>query len=90
MTSAVRKLRSAKPAAAAPSDLSRPLPTAKEKLRVAYHNGPPAIRFLGIDWSRAVPQTVTDVVWWAMQARGDFPEFDFRIEPAEPPASEKE
>lgn len=77
-----------KPRPLAPVD--RPLPTAQATLRVAYHDGPPAIRFLGIDWQRGVPQSVTDVVWWAMQARGDFPEFAFRIEPAEPPATEKE
>ena len=67
-----------------------PVPKGIDILRVAYHDGPPAVRFFGIDWQRGVPQTITGTVWAEMQARADFREFDFRSEPAASPASTEE
>lgn len=47
---------------------------------VAYHDGPIAIGFCGRRWQRDVAQPVTVGEWAAMQARGDFNEFDFKQE----------
>ncbi len=52
-----------------------------ETVRVAYHDGPPAIHFAGLPWRRGVPLDVSAEKWAQMQARGDFREFDFREEP---------
>jgi hypothetical protein len=59
-----------------------------ETLRVAYHQGPPEIGYFGATWRRGVSQPVTRDAWAAMQARGDFSSFDFRIEPATPAEQE--
>lgn len=48
-------------------------------LMVAYHAGPPAITFFGMDWTREWAQEVTPMQWQGMQLRGDFKEFDFRV-----------
>lgn len=47
---------------------------------VAYHDGPPTIGFCGRAWQRDVVQSVTADEWHAMQARGDFNEFNFTEE----------
>jgi hypothetical protein len=49
-------------------------------LRVAYHEGPADIGFCGRQWQRDVAQRVTAEEWAAMQARGDFGEFNFEEE----------
>lgn len=49
-------------------------------LSVAYHAGPPSIGFCGRQWQRDVAQPVTPEEWKAMQARGDFDEFNFTKE----------
>lgn len=54
---------------------------AARSVRVAYHDGPPAIHFAGLPWRRGVADTITAAKWAEMRARGDFPEFDFRVEP---------
>ncbi len=51
-------------------------------VRLAYHDGPPAIHFAGLPWQRGVAQTVTDEKYAEVMARGDVGEFDFREEPA--------
>lgn len=51
-----------------------------QSVRVAYHDGPPEIRFAGLPWRRGVADTITAEKWAEMNARGDFHEFDFRIE----------
>lgn len=50
-------------------------------VRVAYHDGPPAIHFAGLPWTRGVAQEVTAGKWSEMRARGDCRDFDFRPEP---------
>lgn len=52
----------------------------QSSLLVAYHDGPNAIGFCGRRWQRDVAQSVTADEWGAMQARGDFNEFDFKQE----------
>ena len=47
---------------------------------VAYHAGPPEINFFGRAWQRDIAQSVTQDEWAAMQARGDFNEFNFSEE----------
>jgi hypothetical protein len=54
--------------------------------QVAYHDGPPAISFFGMDWTRGVAREVTPMQWDGMQLRGDFKEFDFRVEASLPPS----
>jgi hypothetical protein len=56
-------------------------------LRVAYHDGPPAIHFAGRPWRRGAADDVTPEQWSAMRARADFNEFDFKPEPAATPAT---
>lgn len=51
-------------------------------LLAAYHAGPPAIAFFGMDWTRGRAQEITPMQWQGMQLRGDFKEFDFRVEGA--------
>jgi hypothetical protein len=57
-------------------------PDVTPTLSVAYHDGPPAISFFGMDWTRGAPREVTPMQWERMQLRGDFKEFDFRITPS--------
>lgn len=56
------------------------MPEEPQGVRVAYHDGPPEIRFAGLPWRRGVADTISAEKWAEMQARGDFREFDFRIE----------
>lgn len=53
-------------------------------MNVAYHDGPPEISFYGRAWRKGVPQPVSEQDWEAMRARGDFAEFDFRVETHHP------
>lgn len=67
---------------------ARTTPDAPLAFRVAYHDGPPEITFLGIVFRRGEARAVSDQEWTAMRARGDFAEFDFRVvgEPAHHPS----
>lgn len=47
-------------------------------LKVAYHDGPPAIQYFGRRWERGAPQEVSPDDWAAMQERADFPPFQFK------------
>ncbi len=53
-------------------------PSAPAQLEVAYHAGPSTITFAGRMWYLGQRQAVTPELWSAMQARSDFPHFDFR------------
>lgn len=44
---------------------------------VAYHAGPEEIGYYNKQWQRDVAQPLTREDWAAMQARGDFDEFNF-------------
>lgn len=56
-----------------PTPSSAPAP-----LEVAYHAGPEHVHFNGRLWYREQLQPVTAEEWAAMQARGDFTNFDFK------------
>jgi hypothetical protein len=56
-----------------------PAPAAVPRLvSVAFHAGPPEIVFYKRAWRRGVPQPIPAEDWTAMQARGDFNEFNFK------------
>lgn len=57
-----------------------PAPAAPQTVRVAYHDGPPELTFYNHAWIRGMPQALTREDWEAMQKRGDFGEFDFKLE----------
>lgn len=69
---------------------SAPAADTPAAFRVAYHDGPPSITFMGITWQRGVPQAVAAEEWAGILAREDAPGFDFRIEPAASSAPNKE
>lgn len=48
-------------------------------VKVAHHDGPAEISFLGRSWQIGVAQEVSFEEWQRMQARADFAEFDFRL-----------
>lgn len=52
----------------------------RTEICVAYHAGPGEIGFCGNHWKRGEAQTITLAEWHAMQARGDFNEFNFEEE----------
>lgn len=48
-------------------------------VKVAYHDGPPALGYFGRRWQRGEAQTIPAADWQSMQARSDFAPFDFRV-----------
>jgi len=52
----------------------------EESISVAYHAGPGEIKFCGRHWQRDTAQSITLPEWHAIQARGDFNEFNFTEE----------
>lgn len=67
----------------------RTVPEPQASVRVAYHDGPPAIHFAGLPWRRGVADTISTEKWAEMRARADFHEFDFHEEVDEDPKKQE-